>query len=428
MELKSISFQRYKAFPGNESIDIRPLTVLIGRNSSGKSVIARLPLLLARAFSSQAEAPIELNFNSLDFGASFIDLLHNRSPHGAFEVGATIASEGGSEYVRAKVQYFDEYKLLIVSRFYYYHSPGDYITLKWTGSDPLKEANNYQIEELGAQNIASFQGLFPNIQTIADQKVSSEFRRFQKQLESAQSRFAQATEHMNYLGPFREEPKRTYRFPGGIPRHVGPGGTRAPEVLFDAKLRRGGMLSDAVGTWFKKYLGGWPLDVSVSTQGDTFSLVLRNPQSPSLEVNVVDAGTGIAQVLPIIVQRQFDTLSEKPDSIEIIEQPELHLHPGVHGHLADLYIDAVNHSGVRFLIETHSENFLLRIRRRVAEGKLNPKKVMIYWVKDEVDAKPRIKPISIDTNGEVDDWPTGVFSEDFQEVRAIRKAQQADNS
>jgi predicted ATPase len=69
MDLVGLSFQNYKAFPERESVEIRPLTVLIGRNSSGKSAIARLPLLLAGALSERAEAPIELDVEGGDFGA-----------------------------------------------------------------------------------------------------------------------------------------------------------------------------------------------------------------------------------------------------------------------------------------------------------------------------------------------------------------------
>lgn len=45
MKITGMSFENYKAFRRPESVKIRPLTILIGRNNSGKSAIARLPLL-----------------------------------------------------------------------------------------------------------------------------------------------------------------------------------------------------------------------------------------------------------------------------------------------------------------------------------------------------------------------------------------------
>ncbi|OQY48068.1 MAG: hypothetical protein B6247_25630 [Candidatus Parabeggiatoa sp. nov. 2] len=51
MKLTALSFENYKAFSKRESIEVRPLTILIGRNNAGKSAISRLPLLIARALS-----------------------------------------------------------------------------------------------------------------------------------------------------------------------------------------------------------------------------------------------------------------------------------------------------------------------------------------------------------------------------------------
>jgi predicted ATPase len=54
------------------------------------------------------------------------------------------------------------------------------------------------------------------------------------------------------------------------------------------------------------------------------------------------------------------------DTLVIIEQPELHLHPSAQAVLADLFIKK-SREGVRFLVETHSEHILLRLQRRIAE-------------------------------------------------------------
>jgi hypothetical protein len=78
--------------------------------------------------------------------------------------------------------------------------------------------------------------------------------------------------------------------------------------------------------------------------------------------NLRDVGAGISQALPIIVH----SLQAGRDSLIIVEQPELHLHPGAQVALADLFVDICDF-GARFLIETHSEHFLLRWQRRIAE-------------------------------------------------------------
>jgi predicted ATP-dependent endonuclease of OLD family len=77
MTLTTLTFENYKSFRKRETIELRPLTILIGRNSSGKSVIARLPLLLAHSLSERAESPLDFEFSGLDFGTSFADMNTN---------------------------------------------------------------------------------------------------------------------------------------------------------------------------------------------------------------------------------------------------------------------------------------------------------------------------------------------------------------
>jgi predicted ATPase len=51
----------------------------------------------------------------------------------------------------------------------------------------------------------------------------------------------------------------------------------------------------------------------------------------------------------------------------ILEQPEIHLHPKVQSLLFD-FIYSMSLTGKRFLIETHSDHFITRMRRRVVES------------------------------------------------------------
>ncbi len=434
MQLTALSFENYRVFPGKETLELRPLTVLIGRNSSGKSVITRLPLLLAQALSDRAESPLGLRFQEFDFGESFVDLIHNRVPHGAVSVGASFREDTGeTAEFRVKIQHFDEYKLQHITHFEALKNNDPIVTLNWVGHDPLVDTHKYYCEAISGDCEASFHGLFPHtIQASRDyrESVSGQittlndlfrFGEFEFGASQLRNRLATTMGEMTYLGPFRRAPDRSYRFPGSSVRSVGFSGNRAPELLGDDFLRRGRDVFGAASYWIAEYLGGWSLDLV--QHGDRFSLVLRHPDNPSVEVNIVDVGTGIAQVLPLVVQRQFDSVHSTSGRIEIVEQPELHLHPGAHGDLADLYVNAVKDHRGQFIIETHSENFLLRIRRRIAERRLGPDAVIIYWIDDETEAGRRILPIHIHSDGEVDMWPKGIFSEDFDEVHAIRLAQ-----
>ena len=82
-------------------------------------------------------------------------------------------------------------------------------------------------------------------------------------------------------------------------------------------------------------------------------------------VNMKDVGFGVSQAFPVMVE----SLLAEPNSTVLVEQPELHLHPAAQAELGDLFLKSMDF-GARFVIETHSENLLNRIRRRMAEATL----------------------------------------------------------
>ena len=183
-------------------------------------------------------------------------------------------------------------------------------------------------------------------------------------------------------------------------------------LLADAELR------GAVGDWMAAHLDGWRVDVRQSL--DVFNLVARRA---ARETNLASAGQGIQQVLAIAALCGWRRLGrgDRP-FLDLVEQPELHLHDAAHAALGDLLLSAVA-SGGTIVVETHSESLVLRVRRRVAEG-LPPEKVAVVYVEDKGD-RSILRPIPLRADGEVEWWPEGVFSESFVEVKAIRRAQRA---
>jgi predicted ATPase len=113
---------------------------------------------------------------------------------------------------------------------------------------------------------------------------------------------------------------------------------------------------------------------------------------------------------------------QKEPTLYIVEEPELHLHPAAHAQLADLYLRAAKTTGNRFLIETHSESLLLRLRRRIAEELASPDDVGVYFVEHD-GRTASARRIFVDESGMLSFWPDGVFTEDFEEVRALTQAQ-----
>lgn len=130
-------------------------------------------------------------------------------------------------------------------------------------------------------------------------------------------------------------------------------------------------------------------------------------------VNLADVGFGMTQVLPVIVA----LWAAKPGDTVYVEQPELHLHPRAQVKLASVIADAAKR-GVRVIAETHSADLLLGIQTLVAEGKLKPDLVKLHWfTRNPKDGSTSIASADLDKNGAFGDWP-----EDFDDV-ALRSEQ-----
>jgi len=418
--LSRLSFENYRTFQRAEELFLAPLTVLIGRNSSGKSAISRLPLLLRRGTSPDAQAPLELEFDGHDFGASFVDVVNNRVPTRTITLGATVSDGQATVDLRVGVGYWSEFQLQALREFRIEANGETLVDLEWNGQgDPVGDGLQYRHRTPEGLDlpvgVPQFTGMLIEPAALLGNLPD--------RIRAAIGSVRDALGSLVYLGPFRDAPGREMRLPEASVRDVGLRGGQAARALASDWLRQGATVLGRVGKFYRDHLGGWELDLE--RQGQSFSVVLHPPNDPSVAVNLRDAGVGLSQVLPVVVQHELDRATHRTGGLDIVEQPELHLHPGVHGDLADLYIEAVHRSAIRFLIETHSENFILRIRRRIAERSLRPADVAIYWINDDAGATPRVQRIGLDEHGGIDGWPKGVFAEDLDEVRAIRAAQRA---
>ena len=218
-------------------------------------------------------------------------------------------------------------------------------------------------------------------------------------------------ELVNHVSPLRAHPKRYYFLDNAnINTSINTlDGNSLTEVLKEnAKVRA------KVNEWLDKF----DLQVNVSTLQDIIhKLKIRQY---ALDLDITDVGFGISQILPIIVQ---GFLSFK-NSLTMIEQPEIHLHPKMQADLADLFIDIVNkgesisgdfdNAQKYLLIETHSEYLLRRLRRRIAEGKISSEDVAIYFLEhpDDGQSGTIINEKTISSNGYFD-WPQDFYAKEL---------------
>lgn len=129
-----------------------------------------------------------------------------------------------------------------------------------------------------------------------------------------------------------------------------------------------------------------------------------------------DVGIGISQVLPVLVMAYGSQ-----NKLLAMEQPEIHLHPALQAELGDVFIEAALGSRQNtFILETHSEHLILRLMRRIREGKISPDDVGVVFV-EPLERGSRFIELRIDEEGDfIDEWPGGFFEESFHEKFAGR--------
>jgi len=182
---------------------------------------------------------------------------------------------------------------------------------------------------------------------------------------------------------------------------------------------------------FDAFIAAWLKDLGVI---DSFAVrpiakgrkeyeVVVRTRTSAPEVKLTDVGFGVSQVLPALVQAFY----APPLSTVWMEQPEIHLHPRVQAELADAFISAVQAyedgrpRSVQLVIESHSEHFLLRLQRRVAEGSLRPDELAVYFVRDSKEGAA-LEELKLDMFGEIENWPEGFFGDDLGGMAARTQA------
>jgi predicted ATPase len=230
-----------------------------------------------------------------------------------------------------------------------------------------------------------------------------------------------------YLGPLRQDPQVVYKTaPLGAAGFIGTKGEFLATVLHAYRARRvrsfnedgvpvSRPLAEAVNFWVKR------LDIAdrIETRDRGrlgIEVSVRRGDIPPVDLTGV--GVGVSQLLPVIVM----CLLAEPGSLILMEQPELHLHPGLQQKLADFLL-ACARSGRQLVVETHSEYMVSRLRLKAAEdvsGDLLDA-FALYFVEQKADAS-EYRRVIVNEFGSIEDWPIGFFQQAAEESRMILQA------
>ncbi len=452
--MKALRIKRFKGFLDSGWIEIKPITLFFGYNSAGKSSIINVLLMLKQSLeNSSMETPFVFsNRKGVDLG-TFEDIVHKHKieHENPIEIGIKIDIRKELEKIRKKVKdleinideeieftvqiTYNQKRRVNVIPFFEIKDKDEKIILKMKLSQVATNAKlNFEsdIYDIKKEKIEINWHNFLPIITIKG-NTTHPLRYITEALSDAMALYY---EKLSNIGPVRAIPERTQQFTGENPLTVGVQGEEALKLLYLSKMKgksKENTLETRVNDWLKQYNYRFEWKTLKGNFGQ-FLLIDTRKENENIEVSIKDVGFGISQVLPIVIQ-VFDASNE---NTVIIEQPEIHLHSKAQAELGDLFIKAIRDneeegSKKNLIIETHSENLLLRLRRRIAESylgevekelKISKDDIAVYYVSNSKGFS-EISKIEFDNCGNIKDIPeefSEFFSDDYNEIMKLSEA------
>lgn len=449
-------WHNFHGYRDTKWVSSKPLTIILGANNSGKSSLL-LPLLLMKQTADASDAGAHLvTRGELANAGSYADLVYRGEASFSFDMQFQRSSSSAkpkhvghhppgrvrhafrdSRNVDAEIFEFEVFDIFNRRMLRRAKSKSDRYSLVGVPRDADRKSesrpaslfdrrlrkliararpNNLMFEGAALYSQALLEMPHESVHGAADELLLSNFSAEYLQIvDYAAHALNLLLEDMSYVGPLRHAPKRFYELSGEPPSGVGLLGENTPELIYRNRDDRA--FSDHLRGWLGAFEFARDVHTARLTEG-AFSIEVALLDSGE-NVNFADLGFGMSQILPLIVQ---SILSKRGDRI-IAAQPEIHLNPRLQGTLADLLVETVDR-GVRVLVETHSEHLLLRLRRLIAEEKLDADDVALYFV-ERIEGTSTVRQVDIDSVGHIDaaSWPKGFFGDSLKESMALASAQ-----
>lgn len=468
--LSSIRFRKFKAFADSGKIPLKPITLIVGKNSAGKSSLIRG--LAAAAQTSKEIKPVVTDFRligenvnlgtyfdtihlnnkednfTLDFeimpGREGYDSRYNFSytytndindPLGAklhsvkVEKNSVVLLKASGPYKKIPPKIKDDFPILNI--------PGDRSILKGLyinkekifpkNVDTASEQSNKLNEALKAFSEIMREGKTPE-QVESETYHIAELEDFEITLHPNRSLFSPVADSLtetigetqsmsstlrrflstsSYIGPIRLEPVREAKLAQGSSRRIGSKGENLEKLLHNK-------LSDIN---FKNELNQHLRDLGIADSIDTLPSFTKvdGKDEPTGYIKVeleksgrmrslMDLGSGTSQVLPVVFE-----IVVRDNTLILLEQPELHLHPAAQSAMGSVLKSAIE-QGNQLIVETHSANIIERLRRLIREGELDKNYVNIIYVGSNYKNETFCQNIGFDENGEfTEEWPEDTF-------------------
>lgn len=380
--LSSINVEQYRAFEQGLTVELRPLTLIYGRNNAGKSSIVRLLSILDDSLSESAESPVDLR-GEAGKGATFSDILNARNR----ELKRIKLTLTWDDKFTAKwsigLHRLEGTELVLIEELLVMASSaaGQAPSVCWYGHPKVPEATRPDGAAVNAS--LTFRGLMP--QQRPDLHVL---------IGELRNRLLEYRGQVQYLCAVRAELERFVEERNVKPSIISPFGDGAQSVI----LADEPVFLEVAG-WLRREV---ERDLRKVPIGPKIWQWLLPPQgAPDLAIPLASTGEGMTQLLPILVALALRRTRQRTTGLNYyaFEEPTTHLHDDLQirlaAHLGQL---AMEDTPPTIVLETHARPLLLGVQWAIKQG-LDPSRVIVYWVDQDSSGISRADAVEFDGNG-----------------------------
>lgn len=431
-----IIVENVRCFSGQHVFPMRPLTILLGENSTGKSTLLAVLATLSRLYST----PMHTSFNDPPYDMGGYDTIaaydaQRRRRPAAFRIGVEddVKGSGGTkQHARIVAEYGASYGKVVLRKL---DIESNLTELKLAFRESVVSGSVAKRSKSGSRHIVSrFSGkppkgleLLPLVAIGActqsgvrqtTKGKASDPRKLDATIRTiveATNLLDNAVPSISSMAPIRTKPRRTH---DRLDDEFKPEGDHTPARLRHIYLSRDYReLRQRVVAALQEFgdSSGLFTDVTIVPLGarktSPFQVLVTLGKQ---KFNLVDVGYGVSQSLPILVQ----TVLEETGDMLLLQQPEVHLHPKAQAALGSFFARMVKFSKSYLVVETHSDYLVDRVRQEVARKTIGPDDVAILFFEKE-DDHVAIHPLKLDDLGNILESPPGYRSFFLQEELAL---------
>ena len=395
---------------------LAPLTGFFGTNSSGKSSLLQMLLLLKQTIRTKKVIFFGDENSYVNLG-DFQEVIHGHKDEELLELGFACKFP---ESIKIRISQYGLKPDEVTSDFFSFETAIQKHDSSQTVSRICYDIGGSGVKKIELkgnnifyQNKRLFAGSYKNCYSIKE--TTNAFPGSNDFLDLLSAKFEELFSHVYYLGPTRVHPKRCYQWDGIHPKDLNLWGDETIDALLSARVRQlktsnkesGVPIENRISEWLQRMGFAHFFSLGPSGSLDDNNYEIRIQQSfEGVKVTLADIGYGVAQFLPVLVLCYYVPIG----SILILEEPGTHLHPKAQADLADLLIEVIIERNLQILVESHSEHLLTRLQLRIAEEKISANDTAIHFCENE-NGVSNIKPLEIDDLGNIKNWPKNFFGD-----------------